>query len=85
MKFLTKRRGSVYFQVFPWHFYFMRGHLFVKLTEHDDSAADIIVHSEYIYVLLQSVFKEKSECTFCFPHINRSDLNYVSVFSSHSF
>ena len=32
-------------QVFPWHFYFMRGHSLVELTEHDDSAADIILHS----------------------------------------
>ena len=38
-------RDSLYFQVFPWHFYFMRGHSLVELTEHDDSAADIIVHS----------------------------------------
>ena len=54
MKFLTK-----YFQVFPWHFYFMRGHSLVELTEHDDSAADIILHSTryielYIYALLHS-------------------------------
>ena len=35
-----------YFQVFPWPFYFMRGHSLVELTEHDDSAADdIILHS----------------------------------------
>ena len=32
-------------QVFPWHFYFMREHSLVELTEHDDSAANIIVHS----------------------------------------
>ena len=32
-------------QVFPWHFYFMRGHSLVELTEHDDSAADIVLHS----------------------------------------
>ena len=44
MKFLTKG-DSLYFQVFPWHFYFMRGHSLVELTEHDDSAADIILHS----------------------------------------
>ena len=49
MKFLTK--NSLYFQVFfPWHFYFMRGHSLVELTEHDDSDADIctavfIVHN----------------------------------------
>ena len=30
-------------QVFPWHFYFMRGHSLVELTEHDDRAADIIL------------------------------------------
>ena len=33
------------FQIFPWHFYFMRGHSLVELTEHDDNAADIILHS----------------------------------------
>ena len=44
MKFLS-RRDSLYFQVFPWHFYFMRGHSLVELTEHDDSAADIILDS----------------------------------------
>ena len=31
----------------PWHFYFMRGHSLFELTEHDDSAADIMVHSMY--------------------------------------
>ena len=44
-------------QVFPWHFYFMRGHSLVELTEHDDSAANIILHSIvelYIYALLHS-------------------------------
>ena len=30
-------------QVFPGHFYFMREHSLVELTEHDDSAANIIV------------------------------------------
>ena len=48
---------SLYFQVFPWHFYFMRGHSLVKLTEHDGSAADVILHSYvelYIYALLHS-------------------------------
>ena len=30
----------------------MRGHSLAKLTEHDNSAADTIVHSMYIYVLL---------------------------------
>ena len=43
-------RDSLYFQVFPWHFYFMRGHSLVELTEHDNSAADIIVHSMYIHI-----------------------------------
>ena len=43
MKLLTK----VYFQVFPWYFYFMRGHSLVELTEHDDNAADIMVHTMY--------------------------------------
>ena len=37
-----------------WHFNFLRGHSLVELTEHDDSAADIIVQSTYIYVLLPS-------------------------------
>ena len=45
-------RDSLYFQVFSWHLNFMRGHSLVELTEHDNSAADIIVHSMYIYVLL---------------------------------
>ena len=31
-------------RVFPWHFYFMRGQSSVELTEHDDSATDIILH-----------------------------------------
>ena len=42
---LDQGGDSLYFQVFPWHFYFMRGHSLVELTEHDDSAADIILHS----------------------------------------
>ena len=41
MKFL---RDSLHFQVFPWHFYFMRGHSLVDLTEHDDSAANISMY-----------------------------------------
>ena len=32
-------------QIFPWHFYFMRGHSLVRLSKDDDSAADIILHS----------------------------------------
>ena len=38
-------RDSLYFQVFPWQLYFMRRHSLVELTERDDSAADIILHS----------------------------------------
>ena len=41
----VEKMKFLYFQVFPWHFYFMRGHSLVGMTEHDDSAADIIVHS----------------------------------------
>ena len=40
---LNQRRDSLYFQVFPWHFCFMRGHSLVELAEHDDSAADMIM------------------------------------------
>ena len=55
MKFLTKSGiRCCISQVFPWHFYFMRDHSLVELTEHDDNAANIIVHSMYIYVLLHS-------------------------------
>ena len=50
MKFLTKGGIHCVSQVFPWHFYFMREHSLVELTEHDDSAANIIVHSTYTYV-----------------------------------
>ena len=39
------RDSLLFFQVFPWHFYFMREYSLVELTEHDDSAADIILHS----------------------------------------
>ena len=42
---LDQGRDSLYFQVFPWHFYFMCGHSLVGLSGHDDSAADIILHS----------------------------------------
>ena len=42
---LDEGRDSLYFQVFPWHFYFMRRHSLIELTDHDDSAADIILHS----------------------------------------
>ena len=40
--YLEEGRVSLYFQVFPWHFHFMRGHSLVELTENDDSAANII-------------------------------------------
>ena len=42
-------RDSLYFQIFPWHFNFVRGHSLVELTEHDNSADDIMVHSICIY------------------------------------
>ena len=45
MKFLTEGGIHCVSQVFPGHFYFMCGHSLVELTEHDDSAADIILHS----------------------------------------
>ena len=45
---------SLYFQIFSGHFYFVRGHSLVELTEQDSSAADFMVHSVYIYVLLHS-------------------------------
>ena len=54
---LDQGRDSLFFQVFPWHFYFMRGHSLVELTEHDDSAANIIdyrIWYVYVYVLLYS-------------------------------
>ena len=57
MKLLTKGgTDSLHFQVFPWHFCFMRGHSLVELTEHDDGAADIILQylELYIYALLHS-------------------------------
>ena len=47
---LDKGRDLLYFHVFPWRFYFMRGHSLVELTEHDDSAANIIVYSMYTYM-----------------------------------
>ena len=43
-------------QVFPWHFFFMREHSLVELTEHDDSAANIIVHSMYTYNMCTAAF-----------------------------
>ena len=50
INFLTKGGIHCISQVFPWHFYFMREHSMVELTEHDDSAANIIVHSMYVYI-----------------------------------
>ena len=53
MKFLTYKGGiHCISQVFPWHFYFMRGHSLVELTEHDDNAADIILHSMWSYTYM---------------------------------
>ena len=46
---LDSGRDSLYFQVFPWHLHFVRGHSLVELTEHDNSADDIMVHSMHIY------------------------------------
>ena len=43
---LDEGRDALYAQVFAWHFNFLcfiRGHSLVELTEHDDSAADIMV------------------------------------------
>ena len=40
---LDSGRDSLYLQVFPWHFCFMRGQSLVELTKHDNSAADIMV------------------------------------------
>ena len=45
MKFLTKGGIHCISRSSLGTFYFMRGHLLVELTEHDDSAADIILHS----------------------------------------
>ena len=54
---ILEGRDSLYFQVFPWHFHFMRGHSLVERTEHSSSsAADIIVHIMYVYVLLHSYY-----------------------------
>ena len=44
MFFFTKGGIHCISQVFPWNFYFMREHSLVELTEHNDSAANIIVH-----------------------------------------
>ena len=49
-------KGGIHYisQVFPWHFCFMREHSLVELTEHDDSAANIMVHSMLLLLLLLS-------------------------------
>ena len=54
MKFLSKGGIHCISQVFPWHFYFVREHSLVELTEHDHSADDIIVHGTYIYRCIPS-------------------------------
>ena len=36
--------GFIVFPVFPWHFYFMRGHSLVELTEH----MTVLLISSYI-------------------------------------
>ena len=45
MKFLTKGGIHCISRSSSWHFFFMGGRSLVELTEHDDSAADIILHS----------------------------------------
>ena len=47
---------SFYFQVFPWHFCFMRRHSLAELTENGNSAAEIMVPCMYICVLLHSCY-----------------------------
>ena len=56
MKFLTKGGIHCISQVFPWHFHFMREHSLVELTEHDDSAANIIVHFNSMYNICTAAF-----------------------------
>ena len=46
------RVGFIVCPGLPAVLYFMRGHSLVELAEHDNSAADIMVHTMYIYVLL---------------------------------
>ena len=55
MKFLTKD-GIHRFSRSSLGTLFMRGHSLVELTEHDDSAADIIVHTMYTDELLHSKY-----------------------------
>ena len=49
MKMFSKG-GFIVFSGLPLALYFMHGHSFVELTEHDISAADIIVHSMYMHI-----------------------------------
>ena len=56
MKFFTKGGIHCISQVFPWHFFFMREHSLVELTEHVDSAANIIVHSMYCIHVCTAAF-----------------------------
>ena len=44
IKFLTKGGIHCISRSSLGAFYFLRGHSFVELTEHDDSAADTILH-----------------------------------------
>ena len=50
MKFLTKGGIHCISQVFD--FCCMREHSLVELTEHDDSATNIMVHSMYTYIYI---------------------------------
>ena len=49
-KNLDEGRDSLFFQVFPGHLYFMRGHSLVELAEHDNRAVDTMVHSVCVCV-----------------------------------
>ena len=55
------RVGFIVFnlQLFPGHFYFMRGHSLAELTE-DDSAAEIMVHK---YVRTYMYYLKKNQST----------------------
>ena len=58
MKFLTKVRDSLYFPGLPLALLFYTRELLVELTEHGDSAANIIVHSMYtcMYCCIHSTY-----------------------------
>ena len=47
---LDEGRDSLYFPGLPLALLFYAEHSLVELTEHDDSAANIIVHSMYTYM-----------------------------------